>query len=564
MVSFRRQSNWSNAFVLVTDHRGSENTLAAASILLDLDHESQRLPQQLNPGKDGTPADELIQSFDEIEQRLKHFTHASSAEDVKSLARAMKRLIGKLNADAHIPLNFRLKVLHCFEHELDMFDVEMTAAVLNAHKVAIMQVKQAASTDNNYYPALLRMINNAIEITIKRLLAKLEQYTTPSIIITRHFFDLARLGLDTSAAMGNTSPSETARLNKLVCNHEMLRKLNFFGKTHSLQKMIWQELQHHIGVLEPRLYRRGDTPRDIRNNSLMFINLNRPNDPGHIIDKLPEPLEADCIIIPLDVFIKRLNHEFQKAESILSNQQMQTKVLHTETVLENSLIGCRAILDALKTEKRAPRHTRVGIKVQLVMEPTKAILKAFALAKKTYKKTSAKPETFNQTKAWSVVDFNQYGVCLERMRAEPMAELPDSLVGLNWYFGDDSLELEFTGRKDDIERQAHVAPGLGFIRWARESRNGEQRIGIEFFDSDYKLAKASLARGQREIDHQHVLPILVKPGKSLHTVIFPASRIYKDMTFMISQDDQHAYFKVREITVTGQNYTQCEIVRARV
>ncbi len=547
----------------MTDSRDSENRLAAASASLALDNESQQIPQQLSPGKAELPDDDLIQSFDEIKHRLKYFTPASSAEDVKSLARAMKKIIGKLNADADIPLSFRLKVLHCFEHELDMFDIEMAAAVLNAHKIAIMQVKQAANADNNYFPVLLKMISNAIEITIKRLLAKLEQYKTPSIIITRHFFDLARLGLDASAAMGDASPSETARLNKLLCNYEMLRKLNFFGKTHSLQKMIWQELQHHISVLEPRLYLRGDTPGDIHNNSLMFTNLNKPNDPARVIDKLPEPIDANCIIIPLDVFIKRLNHEFQNVETILCNQLMQTKVLHTETVLENSLIGCRAILDALKTEKRAPRHTRAGIRVQLVMDTTKAILKAFTPTKNVNKKTPDKPESFNQTRAWNVVDFNQYGICLERMHVEPMAGLPDNLVGLNWYFGDDSLELEFTPRKGDMERHTHEAPGLGFIRWAREGRNGEQRIGIEFFDSDYKLAKALLARGQREIDHQHVLPILVRPGKSLHTVIFPASRVYKNMTFMILQGDQRAHFKVREITVTGQNYSQCEIVRAK-
>ncbi|MDQ6981691.1 MAG: hypothetical protein Q9M08_01610 [Mariprofundus sp.] len=541
----------------MTDNRGSENNPLAPG------NESEQLSQQLNPGKVELPEDDLIESFNEIEHKLKYFSPASSAEDAKSLARIMKKLIGKLNTNPHIPINFRLKVLRCFERELDVFDVEMTAAVLNAHKNTIMQVKQAASTDTNYFPVLLKMIGNAIEITIKRLLAKLEQYKTPSIIITRHFFDLARLGLETSAAMSDAAPSETARLNRLLCNHEMLRKLNFFGKTQSLQKMIWQELQHHICVLEPRLCRRGDTPGDIHSSNLMFININRPNDPGRIIEQLPEPIEFDCIIIPLDRFIERLNNEFKKAETILYNQQMQTTVLHTETVLENSLIGCRAILDALKTEKRTPRHTRAGIRVQLVMDTSKAILKAFTPTQKINKKTPNKPELFNQTRAWNVVDFNQYGICLERMHAEPMAELPDSLVGLNWYFGDDSLELEFIPRKDGIERHAHEAPGLGFIRWARESRSGEQRIGIEFFDSDYKLAKAALARGQREINHQHVLPILVRPGKSLHTVIFPATRIYKDMTFMISQGDQHAHFKVREIIAAGQNYTQCEIVRAR-
>jgi len=547
----------------VTDYIDSENILAGSSAPLALDNEPRQLPQQLNPGKAELLDDDLKQSFDDIECRLKHFTLSSSAEDAKYLARSMKKFIGKLNANPHIPLNFRLKVLNYFEHELDLFDVEMTAAVLNAHKIAIMQVKQATSTDSSYFPILLEMINNALEVAIKRLLAKLEQYKTPSIIITRQFFDLARLGLGVSTTMGDTAPSETARLNKMLCNHEMLRKLNFFGKTHSLQKMIWQELQHHISVLKPRLCHIGDTPGNIHSNSLLVINLNRPNDPGRIVDQLPEPVEYDCIIMPLDTFIKRLNKEFQKAEAILCNQQMQKKVLHTEQVLENTLIGCRAILEALKTEKRAPRLTRAGIRVQLVMDTSKAIIKAFTATKNGNEKISSKPELFDPTSAWNVVDFNQYGICLERMHAKPMAELPDSLTGLNWLFSEEYPELEFISRKADIGRNTQKPPELGFIRWARENRAGEQRIGIEFFDAHYKLAKAALARGQREIDHQPVLPILVRPGKSLHTVIFPATKIYKNMAFMILQGNQQAHFKVREITAAGQNYTRCEISRAR-
>jgi len=547
----------------VTDSKKDSGIISAVtSASLALDKKQQNLiPQAMDPGNAEVLDDSLLQALHDIECRLRGFSLNSPAEESKSLARDMKRLIGKLNAEPDIPLNFRRQVLRRFEKSLDLFDTEMASAVLNAHKIAIMQLLQTAREDKRYRPILLEMISNALEIAIKRLLIKLEQYRTPSIIITRQFFDLARIGLDISAAEGDTTPAETTRLNRMVCNYEMLRKLNFFGKAHSLQKAIWQELQHYIGILKPRLYHSGDTFPNSSDNILMFINLHKPNDPGRIVDHLPETIEYDCIVIPLAPFIQRIREALQKTENVLHHQHLQEKNLHTERSLENTLIGCKAILDALKSEKRAPRQTQTGIRVQLGLDPSIAILKAFTPTRRN--KTGSTSELFNQARAWNVVDLNQHGICLERMHAQAITVLPDSLVGLQWYFGDDQLEFKFIPWKDGMDQENPEAPRLGFIRWVRENRSGEQRIGIEFFDAHHKLSKAALAQGQREVDDRPALPVLVKPGKTMHTTTVPGTKVYKDMTFMIVHGHQRAHFKIREITHTGQNYTRCEIVRAR-
>ncbi|MFQ5345715.1 MAG: hypothetical protein ACE5DZ_07125 [Mariprofundus sp.] len=549
----------------MTDDSKDSKTMAddGDALQLSLDHELRLLPQQLDLGNPDLLDKSLIQPFQAIEESLKHFAHSASPDiDARGLVRSIKSFIGKLNANPDIPLNFRLQILNRFEQELSLFDSEMVAAVLSAHKIAIMQVHQAAKDDNSYSPVLLDMISNAIELAIKRLLIKLRQYKTPSIIITRQFFGLARLGLEASASLGDTAASETARMNRALCTHEMLRRLNFFGKTQSMQQTILQELQHHIDMLEAKLFCGGDNPQGISDSNLMFINLNRPNDPGRIIARLPDTVEYDCFIIPLDSFIKKLDERRQKAEIILHDHRIQQKFLHIEKELESALIGCRAILDAVKTENREARLALAGIRIRLSTNLPAAIIKAFTCSNRIQRITAGDSE-FNQTRMWNVIDLSQDGICLERIHARSMAELPDSLVGLNWFHCENKPEFKFIAWKDGMDQEQPEPPGLGFIRWARENRGGAQRVGIEFLDAGYKLARAALARGQREVDERPVLPVLVKPGHSLHTMIFPGTKVYKDMTFAVLHGNQQAYFKIREITHAGQNYALCAVVHAR-
>jgi hypothetical protein len=542
--------------------KDSRNTSA---VPLTLDTELRLLPQQLSLGKAELLTDALILPFTDIENRLGHYALSSSETEMKQLAKRMKNYLGRLNANPHIPLKFRLNVLNRFEQELDLFDAEMTAAILNAHKIGVMLVQEAARNHSDYYPTLVDMIANAIELAIKLLLIDLEQYRAPSVIVTRQFFDLARLGLDVSAAMGDAAPSKTSRLHKAVCKHEILRKIDFFSHPRARQQQIWQELQCHIGALTPRLYRADDAlaSTDIHHGSasLMLINLNRPNDPGRIIRQLPGPIEYDCIVISLDKLTERLNKAIHSVEAVLLDPHMQKTALHTEQALESALIGGQAMLAALQDDKRTTQRSgHAEARIQIHFDLPKAFIKAFTSTASP--QASHQPATWDQTKAWSMIDFNQAGICLERMHAESMSELPGHLVGLDWQFGENSPQRVFIAWKEGMDKQNQPLPALGFIRWAKTMKAGEQRIGIEFFDPGFKLAKAIISGGDQGMDDKRTWPVLIQPGTSSHQMIFPATKAYKHMTFKVLLGKKQAYFKIRSVLETGQNYSLCDIIRA--
>jgi len=563
MVSSPAPNNSSNASARVTKDSG--NTSAESAVPLTLDTKLRLLPQQLSLGKTELLTDALILPFTDIENRLGHYALSSSDTEMKQLARRMKNYLGRLNANPHIPLKFRLNVLNRFEQELDLFDAEMTAAILNAHKIGVMLVQAAARNHADYYPTLVDMIANAIELAVKLLLMDMEQYRAPSVLVTRQFFDLARLGLDVSTAMGDAAPSKTSRLNKAVCSHEIVRKIDFFSHSHVRQQQIWQELQCHIGALTPYLYRAGDVlvSSDVHHDSasLMLINLNRPNDSGRIIRNLPNPVEYDCIVISLDKLAERLNKAIHSVEAVLMDTDMQKTALHTEQALESTLIGGKAMLAALRDEKRMASRTRhTEAKVQVSFDLSKAFIKAFTSTDSHH--ASHKPAEWDQAKTWNLIDFNQDGICLERMHAEPLPELPEHLVGLDWQFGDNDLKHTFIAWKEGLDKKNQPAPALGFIRWAKIMKAGEQRIGIEFFAPNFKLARAIIAGGDKGMDDKRTWPVLIQPGKSSHHMISPETNMYKHMTFKVSLGKQQAYFKIRSVLETGQNYSLCDIIRA--
>jgi hypothetical protein len=525
-----------------------------------LDTELRLLPQQLNLGRAELLTDALTLPFTDIESRLSHYALSSSPDESRRLARSMKSYLGRLNANPHIPLKFRLKVLNRFEQELDLFDAEMTAAVLNAHKIGVLLVQQAARSDSSYYPMLVDMIANAVELAVKLLLMNMARYIAPSVIVTRQFFDLARLGLDVAAAMGERAPSKTARLNKALCNHEMLRKIDLFAHPHTAQQQIWRELQCHVGALTPRFCRSGDSGDNNAHHFYMLINLNRPNDPGRIMRRLPNQIVWDAIVIPLDPLLERLARAIRSVETVLNDPKAQKQTLHTEQALATTLTGGRAILASLKEEKRnhaRGQHGEGGVEIDFKLPD--AIVRAFS----NRQPLDENGEAFDAQRAWSMIDIGPHGACVERIHSDPLDPLPDSLVGLRWRFDRQRLKTRFVPWKEGMDQEQPDAPALGFIRWAKIVKPGEQRIGITFLEPGYQLAKAVVSAGNKRLDDKRTWPVLVRRQQEQSLVIFPDTGVYKQMTFILLMDGQHSHYKITDIPHAGQNYSCCAITRAR-
>ncbi|MDQ7010583.1 MAG: hypothetical protein Q9M29_02055 [Mariprofundaceae bacterium] len=514
------------------------------TVSFELDTDLRLHPQRLELGKADLLTDALTLPFTDIEKRLAQYIAGSSPAETEHLRKSMKNYLARLNSNPLIPLHFRMKVLNRFERELELFDAEMTAAVLNAHKIGVGLVQKAARTQPTYYRVLVDMVSNALELAVKLLRLSLEQYQAPAVIATRQVFDLARLGLTVMPTLGEEAAAERARLCKAVASHEFLRMLDFYGKSHSAQKMAWQELQHHIGILEPRFCRKGEAPPAIADSTILVTNMSRPNDAAKVVSKLPASMQTDAIIIPIDAFVDRLVTAIDRVESVLHSADKQKSDLHTEEALHTTIIGGNAILDTLRTKDRVDeRKDYAGSRVILNWDAAKAIVESHtALVMSDYEYA---PSERSNVEAWSVVNINAHGCGLERLHYEPLDLGVGALIGLSW--------IPHKGE-----------PMLGIIRWIKEPKPGEQLMGVEFFKGKYKLVKgAMLGGGSEDMTEKRAWPLLIRPGKKYHTVLFPESRIFKKMTFVLSHEGRTGHFQVLEVVEAGPNYSLCKIGLAR-
>jgi len=513
------------------------------SVSFELDTDLRLHAQKLDLGKAELLTDALTLPFTDIENRLKQYIVGASAAETEFLRKSMKNYLARLNSNPLIPLHFRLKVLNRFEEELELFDAEMTAAVLNAHKIGVEMVQKAARSQPSYYQVLVDMVASAIELAVRLLRHALEQYMSPSVLATRQVFELAKLGLSVVPALKQDSEKEKLRLFKAISNHEILRSLDFYGKSKEKQKMVWMELQHHVGILRPRLCRKDDKAPEFEEQTLLVTSLARPNDAAKVMDKLPNPLLNDCIVIPLDEYVDRLIVAINRVERVLQSPDLQKNDLHTEQSLWTTIIGGNAMLDGMRNkERQAQRRDTTGTRVILNWDIGKSFHEYNAtLVMSEYEYA---PSEATSSKAWSITNLSNQGVGLERVEGEPLPMGVGSMVGISW--------IPHRGE-----------PMLGFVRWIKQPKSGEQRMGIEFFSETYRLVRGALVGGSEEGTRMRSWPLLIKPGKEFHFVLFPDPKVYRNMAFVISADGKSAHLKVKEIIHSGQNYSLCKVIRAQ-
>ena len=520
---------------MIDKNSGSESTSSAP---LELDNDLRLHAQRLQLGQAELLTDALTLPFSNIENRLAQFVISSSNEESEQLRRSMKQYLGRLNSNPLIPLQFRMKVLNRFEQQLDLFDGDMTAAVLNSHKIAVEMVQKAARSNDSYYPILVDMLSNSIELALKLLQISLEKYQAPAIIATRQFFELARLGLGVAAALDHQHQIKVKRLHVAICKFELLRLLDFYGKTIEEQSQTWKELQFHIDCLQAYLCRSSEPHQTFNGSRFLVSNLNRPNDAAKVLTELPDQLDYDCILIPVDTLISRISLAVEHIQGLLSSKERQ-KDLYTEEAMLTTLVGGTAILNALKSGKRESNRRDVPeTHISIEWNPGKA------LSLLDSDVDNRRPD--NRTNQWLVINSNRKGACIERLSSNSLEGYVGCLIGLHWL-----PESEL--------------PRLAFIRWAKEVKSGEQRLGIEFLQGRLQLVKGMILAGGENMDLNRSWPVLITAaGKGFYTALFPDNRIYRNMTFALMKDNKRAHYRISRIVKKGPNYSLCDCVRAKV
>ena len=523
---------------------------------LELDHDLRLHAQRLKLGKAELLTDAVRLPFTDIESRLNQYAIGASSEQGEQLRKSMKHYLGRLNSNPLIPLQFRMKVLNRFEQDLGLFDGEMTAAVLNSHKIAVEMVQKAARSNKAYYADLVEMLSNSIELALKLLLIAQEKYQAPAIIATRQFFELARLGLSVASAMEQQQQVGLKRLHKAICEFELLRKLDFYGKTGEQQQLTWKELHYHLDSLQAHLCRRGSPHPSFNGSRFLVTNLNRPNDTAMVLSELPELLEYDCILIPIDMLVSRVSTAVEHIQTILSSQERRQE-LFTEEAMLTTLVGGKAILKALKTTSRESQRSDFSEGQFLLEWDAARALNRLGEAIRSNGHIAASSQ-LRQT-AWQIHDISDQGACIVKTEQRCTHDHVGKLIGLTLCPKQSDTHID----SPKIEAFGQSLFKLGFVRWAKEIKTGEQRLGIEFLQGRLQLVNGLMLAGGDNMELKRSWPVLITAaGMGNHTALFPDPRVYRNMTFGLLKDEQQVHYRIKQVLHKGVNYSLCNIVRA--
>ncbi|MDQ7001659.1 MAG: hypothetical protein Q9N02_03090 [Ghiorsea sp.] len=481
-------------------------------------------PQRLELGQAEMLTDVLLNRFEDLEQRLNTYFSGSSAGP--ELRKSMQAYLSRLNANPLIPLHFRLKVLRRFEERLDLFDADMTAVILNAHKIGVDMVQREALQNPEYYRILVDMVAHAINLAGSLMKDTLGSYHAPAVITVRQVFDLMRLGMIVAPGLGQGAEEETQRLYLAIVRYELLRGLDFFSKTMEEQSMMMDELQHHVAQLTPYYLPKDDLKSSaMKGYSLLVTNMSRPNDTAQVITFAPQSTASDHIIIPMDDFIDKLVMAIDRAEKVLNNPVLQSNDLQIEASLKNTVLGGNAILDALRTKSRDTDRQEYGnakLVVDWSLQHRISALKRTLAAQKDTLNNQTKNDDQSDVmpaQAWTVINISRQGMAIERLSATPPEREVNALVGLHW-------------------KPHRGEPSFAFMRWIRYPKAGEQQMGLQFYLRDFVPMNATMLSIGDTKEHRK-WPLLASfEADGAHVMVFPDRSVFKGMVFSV-EDTGH-------------------------
>ncbi len=497
-------------------------------------------PKRVELGQAELLTDALLHPFDDLDRRLN--TYISGAAGGEKLRKGMQAYLSRLNSNPLIPLHFRLKVLKRFEEQLDLFDAEMTAAVLNAHKIGIDMVQKEALEEPAYYRILVDMVSHAIELAGRLMRDTLGAYEPPAVITIRQVFDLMRLGMIILPELDDSAQKEKGRLYLSVVRYELLRNLDFYSKTVLQQGMMLNELNHHVKMLKPYyLPKSAEETPSIQGHCFLVSNLSRPHDTAQVMPFLPKDNITDYVVVPMDDFIDKLVLSIDRSEKVLKNPVLQSSDLQIEESLHTTIVGGNAILDALRMKSRSTERQEYG-NAKLVAgwslaRSIRDLQKASAKSSSLMQETEEKGHIIG---AWTVVNISRTGLAAERLSMDKPEMGVGSMIGMHW-------------------KPHRGEPSLGFIRWIRYPKLGEQKMGVEFYLRPHVVVRGVML-SVGDTNERRAWPILASfEDDGVHTILFPDKLIFKGMVFSIVEEKYGGFFKIMRVQSSGPNYSICSV-----
>ncbi len=510
------------------------------SVSFELERDLRLHPQKLELGKMELLTDSIRLKFATIENRLREYVMAPDARLRDELRAMIKRYLAVINANPLFPLHFRLKVLGALERHLDLFDAEMTSQVLNAHKIGIQLVQREARKRPEYRGVLVDLIANALELAEQLLFDTLRQHRAPHVIAMRQALDLMRLGLLIAPTVGESCSEGVHRLRTAVAAHELLRCMDMYARSDEQQQMIRQELRRYCERVTPELYARGRA-LPAAANVYLLSSITQPHLPPMKMTRLPGKAEHDVIVMPLDALLAGINRDLKLARKVRQTgingrREEHGKLLMTEKRYRQIMQGTAVIRHSLQSiSRRNARHRVEGARALIETNMSEAFDRFSTAGPGLSDEMLTDAE---KRQAWSVVNISEGGAALQRLGQSWGDIRCGALIGIRW-----------VGQR--------IGSPLAIVRWFRESKPGEQSLGIEFVRGALRPTRGMLV-GDQSVPMSRRCSLLFEETNP-KLVWFPFGDMQPGASLIYLFEGEGIRCHVARVKARGPNYSLCEL-----
>jgi len=445
-----------------------------AGLSFELEKDLRLLPQKMELGSLELLTNSIKLPFDTLQKQLESYGRHPNHRLRDELRRDIKRYLGRLNANPLFPLSFRLNVLDSFEKHTDLFDVELSAQVLNAYKIGIQLVQKHALKHPEYWPILIRIVSKTLELAEILLFDTLKTHHAQHVIALRQSLDLMRLGLLVAQNEGKSATQDIALLHRAVAAHELLRCMDMHAHTDEEQMLIRKELKHFCDRVKPVLFA-GDEPMPRDLDLYLITATHEPHHLPYKVMKLPEKADKDMILMPLGPFLEGIKHDIKMAKAAADLPEDERDSVMSKARFHEVMQGAVHIPRALQTISR--KHTREiaeGVRV-LVDFDIKPAFSSYSDSGMPLGGDMLSPA--ERREAWAVRNVSAGGIMIEGLTHEPLPLVVGQLVGVRW-----------------IDRR--LGTDVGFVKWFRDDRPGEHHVGIKFLGSSLKPTRGAVLQSR--------------------------------------------------------------------
>ena len=424
----------------------------------------------------GILAERFSRPYEEIKQLLADYQSQTKNEIDLQLIKTIKSYLKKLNADSHVPLDFRLKVMALLTEHMEILDDRLLPDVLNSYRAAIEALYGYALNDREHAPSLAELAAMAMTLSTRILRKNACQYKRPSLINVRKTLELAKLSLELIRKFHLEGTDGASILRQQIALHEIIRSMRTRAMTVKDQEIVFDALYEQMQeehLLDVRFIP-GNSHMEIFGFALI-TDVQKANLLPRKSLRINETTTEDSIICELDLLITKMIEEMKSSQSLMgkSSSRYHDDYAFINERLNRAIVSGLAMIDLMREKKRSYERKPPNPPVYIQIEDDVGEALNSLISNKQSSSFILQNATTGETSVWLTVDASEGGYCLEKLPSEVSAYSSFEVSDLVYI-----TALTRSDNKVGTKEWKQLDQSLCTVCWYEQDENNVARIGL--------------------------------------------------------------------------------------